>query len=120
MPGAIPKGTLFYHGGNDTQVPSGPEWVSTNPEHAYLFCRQDFSFFRPEELCWHLTLATTRPLKVVYFDGSSAAKIKYGPTDTQNLLAWGKARAEDIWEELQLIEDLCTWGKGFGVDGFVR
>ena len=104
----------------DADLPPGPEWVATDPEHSYSFCRDKFQHFLPQKGCWHLTLTTTRPLKVVYFDGSSAAKIPYGPMDTQDLLAWGEARSENIWNETQRIEDLCEWGEDFGIDGFVR
>ena len=100
-------------------LPSGPEWVATDPEHAYYFC-WDFwgSHFR--EGCWYLTLATTRPLKVVYFDGSSAAKLSRGSMDSQDLIAWGESRPDDALEELRRIEDLCEWAKKFDVDGIVR
>ena len=38
--------------------------------------------------------------------------------DTQDLIAWGGPG--DHNNEWQRIEDLCQWGKNFGVDGFVR
>lgn len=84
-----------------------------DPEHSYFFCEG-------QQRCWHLTLATTRPLKVVYFDGKSAAKIPSGPLDTQDLLAWGESRPDLMWDEERRIKDLCSWGKHLGVDGFVR
>ena len=120
MPGVIPKGTLLYHGTNSNKLPPGPEWVATDPEHSYLFCRDGPRPNYLQQGCWHLTLATTRPLKVVYFDGSSAAKIPYGSMDTQDLLAWGDIYSGKLFDERQRIEDLCKWGKNFGVDGFVR
>jgi hypothetical protein len=57
---------------------------------------------------------------VVYFDGSSAAKTQFGTVDTQDLIAWGVSRPGRIYDEQQRTVDLCRWGKGFGVDGFVR
>ncbi|OAX34155.1 hypothetical protein K503DRAFT_785979 [Rhizopogon vinicolor AM-OR11-026] len=47
----------------------GPEWTSTDPALSIVFCREI------DGGGWHLMLAATRPLKVLYFDGSSAAKI---------------------------------------------
>ena len=118
VPGSIPKGTLLYHGTSRRDLPLRPEWVATDPDHSYLFCRDMFTYF--QEDCWHLTLATTRPLKVIYFDGSSAAKIPYGSLDTQELIAWGKIGDGGGSDEPKRIQDLCKWGEKFGVDGFVR
>lgn len=123
VPGIIPKGTLLYRGANDDELPPVPDWVSTDPEHAYAFCRD-----RPppgrksyvQQGCWHLTLVTTRPLKILYFDGSSAAKIPYGSMDTQDLLAWGEAGFESLPTERQRVDKLCKWGNDFNVDAFIR
>ena len=70
--------------------------------------------------CWHLTLGTTRTLRVLYFDGSSAAKMRNGPMDTQDLLAWGKVNETKVFAERERLYNLCRWGKEFGIDGFVR
>ena len=118
VPGSIPTGTLLYHGSTSKDLPPGPEWVAIDPEHSYLFCRDSPGHF--QQGCWHLTLATTRPLKIIYFDGSSAAKLPYGSMDTQDLIAWGGPGRHGANDERQRIEDLCQWGKNFGVDGFVR
>lgn len=119
VPGIIPKGTLLHHGTDRKELPPGPEWVAIDPEHSHFFCRAHFKAFYTQA-CWHITIATTRPLKVIYFDGNSAAKLPYGSLDTQDLLAWGDSPFDNIWDEEQRIEDLCKWGKAFGVDGFVR
>ncbi|KJA12649.1 hypothetical protein HYPSUDRAFT_60309, partial [Hypholoma sublateritium FD-334 SS-4] len=58
--------------------------------------------------CYHLTLAVTCALKVLYFDGSSAAKMRGRPMDSQDLVASRMGRA------------LCEWAAPLGVDGFVR
>ncbi|KAG8216034.1 hypothetical protein J3R82DRAFT_8030 [Butyriboletus roseoflavus] len=113
VPGIIPKGTLFYHGTNRSVLPTSLEWFATDPEHSYAFCAHD-----PKQECWQFTLATTRPLKVVYFDGSSAAKLPYGTLDTQDLLLWGEPRGGGLEEDRQRIKDVCKWGKEYGVDGF--
>ena len=118
VPGIIPKGTLLYHGAINNELPPGPEWVATDPEHSYIFCHDRPPYL--EQGCWHLTLATTRPLKILYFDGSSAAKIGYGSLDTQDLVAWGVSGSHDIRDERERIRKLCKWGRNFAVDGFVR
>ncbi|KAH7884545.1 hypothetical protein F5I97DRAFT_1469050 [Phlebopus sp. FC_14] len=115
VPGTIPTGTLLYHGTHSNQLPVGPEWTATDPEHSTIFCRGP-----TREECWHATLATTRSLRIVYFDGSSAAKTEYGTMDTQDLIAWGEIRPEWVYNEKERIEDLCKWAEDHGVDGFVR
>ena len=121
VPGIIPKGTLLYRGSNDDKLPAIPDWVATDPEHAYIFCRNipPPASLRPQG-CWQLTLVTTRPLKVVYFDGSGGAKLPNGSLDTQDLLAWGEASSGKVSSERPRIEKLCKWAKRFDVDAFVR
>ncbi|KAG1870660.1 hypothetical protein DFJ58DRAFT_722882 [Suillus subalutaceus] len=98
--GVIPIGTLLYHGTNGSQmIPSRPEWAAMDPEHSIYFSRGNRSG-------WHLTLATTRPLKVLYFDGSSAAKLSDGTMDTQDIIAWGEPRPERFLDERDRIEDI--------------
>ena len=94
-----------------------PEWTATDPEHSYLFCH---STDPQDSGCWQLTLVATRPLKVLYFDGSSAAKMMGGPMESQDLVIWGRVRPEYTTEERKRIDDLCEWGKRYGLDGFLR
>lgn len=115
VPGVIPKGTLLYHGAANDTIPTVPEWTATDPEHSILFCRGS-----PDTGCWHLTLAATRPLKVLYFDGTSAANTLNGTLDTQDIVAWGELRPDLQFNEDQRIEDLCKWGAQYAVDGYVR
>ncbi|KAK1235334.1 hypothetical protein PQX77_001444 [Marasmius sp. AFHP31] len=115
VPGHIPAGTLLYHGRRDPILPTTPEWTATDPEHSLLFCRSIEGTG-----CWHLTLVTTRPLKVLYFDGSSAAKMASGSMDSQDIVAWGKVSPERFFDEFNRIYDLCNWAKKVGYDGLVR
>ncbi|KAH7922886.1 hypothetical protein BV22DRAFT_1037011 [Leucogyrophana mollusca] len=115
VPGTIPYGTLLYHGTLEKELPKVPEWTSTDPEHSIIFCRG-----ASDTGCWHFTLTTTRPLKVLYFDGSSAAKTEYGTMDTQDLVAWGEMKPEWMYDERRRIDALCKWGEGHALDGFVR
>ncbi|KAG1887218.1 hypothetical protein F4604DRAFT_1917029 [Suillus subluteus] len=114
VPGVIPIGTLLYHGTNGSHmIPSEPEWTATDPEHAIFFSRGNGSG-------WLFTLAATRPLKVLYFDGNSAAKLSEGMMDVQDIISWGEPRPERFFDERERIDALCTWGKEFGIDGFAR
>ncbi|KAH7924178.1 hypothetical protein BV22DRAFT_1091365 [Leucogyrophana mollusca] len=115
VPGVISPGTLLYHGTNHNVVPDHPDWLATDPEHSHAFCHGT-----TQAGCWHLTLATTRPLRVLYFDGSSAAKMMGGPLDSQDIVAWGKVRPERTYNERQRIADLCAWGHQYSLDAFIR
>ncbi|KAJ7905004.1 hypothetical protein B0H13DRAFT_1620397 [Mycena leptocephala] len=115
VPGTIPTGTLLYHGRNDPDVPAAREWVSTDSEFARVFCVE------PEN-CWFLTLVTTRPLRVLYFDGSSATKMPDGLMDVQDLLSWGAVipeRATIGWE-YERLHRLCDLADTLGIDAYVR
>ncbi|KAJ6510448.1 hypothetical protein C8R45DRAFT_964130 [Mycena sanguinolenta] len=112
VPGTIPTGTLLYHGRDDPDVPIAREWAAIDSEFARLFCLEPVN-------CWLLTLVATRPLRVLYFDGSSATKMPDGPMDTQDLLAWGAVlpeRATQDWEYKRLNR-LCDT---LGFDAYVR
>lgn len=119
VPGTIPTGTLLYHGTSINSIPSHPEWLATDPEHAHLFCRE----LTPNTGCYLLTLAPVRPLNVLYFDGSSAAKM-YGAMDTQELFTHGNVvdTSERVYDEPQRIKWFCDWiqEKGYDLDGIVR
>ena len=112
VPGTIPIGTLLYHGTFKNEIPRLPDWTAMDPEHSYYFCE--------DSGCWHLTLVVSRPLRILYFDGSSAVKFRGGSMDSQDVLIWGEAKPEWIFEEDKRLHDLCEWGKQYRIDGFVR
>ena len=121
VPGVVPIGTLLYHGTDKNQIPEVPDWTATDPEHAYLFCHTE-GLQNSTNGCWQLTLVATRPLKVLYFDGSSAVKMVGGPMHIQDLIIWGRVRPEydKVWKERERADKLCDWGRRYGLDGFVR
>ncbi|KAG1831854.1 hypothetical protein EV424DRAFT_1534111 [Suillus variegatus] len=95
VPGTVPVGTLLYHGAKTgPHLPTVLDWVAVEPEHSTIFCRGTI-----ETGCWHLTLTVTRPMKVLYFDGTSAAKIPEGTMDTQDLVAWSEMKPERDGDE---------------------
>ncbi|KAG8880171.1 hypothetical protein FRB97_001002 [Tulasnella sp. 331] len=113
--GTVAPGTLLYHSSrlNCTGLPPTTlEWVSFDPEHSYLFGSMMYTF------------QVVKPLKILYFDGSSATKMPSGPVDTQEILAHGEVSEwghESKWgDERTRLFELCDWGKEFGLDGFVR
>ncbi|KAH8993105.1 hypothetical protein EDB92DRAFT_2086455 [Lactarius akahatsu] len=111
VPATIPKGTILYHGRADSQIPISPDWVAFDFEHSAILCRRS---------CHMITLQAKRDLRLVYFDGLSAGKMKDGPLDSQDVLLWGRPRPDKYFSELERIEALCDWGRPLGLDGFVR
>ena len=111
VPATIPTGTILYHGRMDDRVPDEPNWLAFDFEHAYLFC------FGP---CYVISLQTKRDLRLLYFDGSSAAKMKDGPMDSQDIIAWRQLQPDKYFSERERIRALCDWGRPYGLDGFVR
>ncbi|KAF7349753.1 hypothetical protein MSAN_01702300 [Mycena sanguinolenta] len=120
VPGSVPVGTLLYHGRGNNAIPTLPEWTATNPEHSFTFCWDSMTNNGSIAGCWQLTFVTVRPLRVLYFDGSSGAKMENGPMDAQDLLLWGTADPARRMDERERINDLCAWGKYLGIDGYVR
>ena len=115
VPVTIPTGTLLYHGTYENVIPTTPEFVAVDPEHSYPFCR----WLEEGKGCYHLTLAATRPLNILYFDGGSAAMM-HGCMDAQDLIVWGEVKPERIFNDYGRIKFLCEWGKKYKLDGFVR
>ncbi|KAG9016087.1 hypothetical protein FRB93_011561 [Tulasnella sp. JGI-2019a] len=104
-------GTLLYHGPTDNctgHPPTEPDWVSFDPEHSFIFSSRIYTF------------RVVRPLKVLYFDGSSAANMPTGTIDTQEILSHGELRDGEWSREWARIKEMCEWGKQFGLDGFLR
>ncbi|KAH9028931.1 hypothetical protein EDB84DRAFT_256023 [Lactarius hengduanensis] len=111
IPATIPKGTILYHGRTDPQIPISPDWVAFDFEQSAILCIRS---------CHMISLQAKRDLRLVYFDGLSAGKMKDGPLDSQDVLLWGRPRPDKIFSETERIEALCDWGRPLGLDGFVR
>lgn len=111
VPATIPTGTVLYHGRTDNHVPDVPEWFAFDFEHAFLFGISN---------CYVISVQAKRDLRLLYFDGASAAKMKDGPMDSQDIVAWWKPQPDKYISERERIMALCDWGKPFGLDGFVR
>lgn len=61
------------------------------------------------------TYATTRPLRILYFDGISEVN-----ADVQDILLYDTLTERNDTNDTERGQALCEWGKGFGIDGFVR
>ncbi|VDC05595.1 unnamed protein product [Peniophora sp. CBMAI 1063] len=116
VPALIPAGTILYHGlPTGSSLPPHPDWLAFSFTHAYEFAGGPDGHV--------ITLSTSRPLRLLYFDGSSAAKVRDGSYDTQEVVMWGEVRdegARGARDDVKILERLCEWGVPRGVDGFVR
>jgi hypothetical protein len=63
------------------------------------------------------TYVTTRDLRFVYFDGSSASKLASGSVYIVDLLICDQFDEGRIWEEYPRIAALFEWEKRCGADG---
>lgn len=111
VPVSIPANTILYHGSESNSTPTVPEWLAFDFEHAFFFCLAE---------CWVHTMITTRDLRLLYFDGSSAAKMPNGTMDAQDIVGWGNVDPHKAYAERERIKVLCEWGRKHGLDGFVR
>ena len=84
-------------------------------EHAYIFA--SFNALVPGYVYEYVA---TRDLRLLYFDGSSAAKV-YGAFDSQDVVLNHKVFKGPPREyDMQRIRLLCKWGRPLGIDGFMR
>src|ERR1700709_2395771 len=65
------------------------------------------------------TFAATRNLRLLMFDGFSAAKQPDGKLDLQDILAYGAVKNSPMMD-YERVRPLCEWAKKFDIDGFVR
>lgn len=107
-PAIIPVGTVLYHGRADPEVPTIPEWLAFDFEHAYMFARGSNAHM--------LTLASKRALKVIDLDGLSA----HLSPDTQEIIMFGEIKNDTTTSIPQIAVNLCAWGAKNGIDGFIR
>lgn len=69
------------------------------------------------------TYQTTRDLKLLYVDGSSAGKSDMGMLDTQDLILRSLRNSSDnrpAWDEWDRARDLCSIVTDWGYDGIIR
>ncbi|OAQ78555.1 hypothetical protein VFPBJ_06676 [Purpureocillium lilacinum] len=137
FPAVVPQGTLLYHGAASPDPPRGPEWLAFEMEHSELFAqswRQDDDVWatrgpvasqRPlsrNRRGYFHTYRANRDLKLLYLDGMAAAKSRFGPLDSQDLvLRENKTGSfDDLMDEPGRARDVCRFVTEVGMDGFVR
>lgn len=126
--GTIPPFTTLYHGRRDAATPPSPEWLAFDAGMAYGIMGSTQESFL-------LTYQTTRAVRVVYFDGESAALMSEGRMDAQMLHIYGNVSGppdagkgfRGLVDEYLRSTGLCNWlrekklgGPGWGFEGIVR
>jgi hypothetical protein len=81
----VPKQTLLYHGRIDTSAPPSPEWLAFDIEMSYGIMGNDIN-------SRILTYRTTREVKCIYFDGTSANLMGSG-TEAQMTFLYGDSES---------------------------
>lgn len=119
----VPEGTLLYHGTPYSEPVTGMEWLAFEIEHSELFARgmpvQLFSQ-QPRSPPGYLHVyRSNRPLRLLYFDGMSAADGDNGPCDTQDLVFLG-IHKDNSSLQFSRAKELCQKGAQWGIEGFVR
>ena len=79
-----PTGTILCHGRQDDRVPEAPDWLAFDFEHAYMLCTGP---------CYVVSVQTKRELRLLYFDGPSAAKMEGGSHERSGHRCMGKTPA---------------------------
>ncbi|KZO92923.1 hypothetical protein CALVIDRAFT_557323 [Calocera viscosa TUFC12733] len=115
VPVTIPPGTFLYCGRSPRYGPPTPpttaQWLALDEDRALSISGYEGRLF---------TYMATRELRLLYFDGTSAALIRTGSLDTQDVIIYGNV-SEFHWNDpFQGMFDLCQWAKGYNLDGFVR
>ncbi|KZP03672.1 hypothetical protein FIBSPDRAFT_879247 [Athelia psychrophila] len=121
VPGTLQPFTLLYHGRKDTDPPQSPEWFAFDPEMSHTLM---VLLGGPTYL---ITYRTTKPARVLYFDGMSAAWGSLGWMDTQEVLLRGagtkgpQEKDEICWmDDYKCAKKLCKWASSRNIEGFVR
>ncbi|KAF8244918.1 hypothetical protein K440DRAFT_426420 [Wilcoxina mikolae CBS 423.85] len=126
LPGTVPAYTNLYHARKDSGDIPKIEWVAFDAEMSYGIMGG-----RGGET-WLHTYVTTRDVRVLVFDGMSAALGGSGTLDSQSVFLYGEVKNETrrrgrqrgpVFDEYTRAADLCKWAEklgGGGIEGFVR
>ncbi|KAA8893836.1 hypothetical protein FN846DRAFT_977158 [Sphaerosporella brunnea] len=135
VPATIPAFTNLYHARKDSGPIPKVEWVAFDAEMSYGIMGG-----RGGET-WMHTYMTTRDVRVLVFDGMSAALMgERGTLDSQKVFLYGEVKNDTgrrpgregggghgepgpVFDEYTRAEDLCRWAaslEGARIEGFVR
>ncbi|KAF2267401.1 hypothetical protein CC78DRAFT_512036 [Lojkania enalia] len=112
----IPRNTLLYHGRHDNDTVPSPEWLAFDVEMAYGI----MGSMRDSRM---LTYRTTKDIKALYFDGTSANLMGEGTMSQMVLLyngteniprrgGWGRPPGKE--DEYLRARGLCKWLRDHG------
>jgi hypothetical protein len=122
----IPAFTTLFHARKDPGAVPKVEWLAFDSEMSYAIMGG-----QKGPGTWMHTYTTTRPAKVLIFDGMSAVIRRDGSMDSQMVFIYGTVAAgaptlnsgDPVWSdgpEYERAEILCAWAKEAGVEGFIR
>ncbi|KAJ6442169.1 AP-1-like protein [Purpureocillium lavendulum] len=119
FPAVMPKGTLLYHGApswqdDDDDDDDDDEEEESHKTRALRRNRNRRGYFH--------TYRANRDLKLLYIDGMAAAKSRFGPLDSQDLVLRENKTGpfDDYMDEPGRARDICRFVADVGMDGFVR
>ncbi|KAL4995178.1 hypothetical protein BDV10DRAFT_203209 [Aspergillus recurvatus] len=148
---SVPKDTKLYHGGASPDLLKGIGWMAFEPEHAMAFARpfrrkrdrmtmiaiedefmtqqrlsadDDDESEPPSYVSGYLhTYATTKDLRLLYVDGTSAGKSTIGTLDSQDRILFNETITGGVSGEDQRARTVCQratdeWQNR--VDGVIR
>ncbi|KAJ8125066.1 hypothetical protein O1611_g8575 [Lasiodiplodia mahajangana] len=115
--GTIAPYTQLFHGRHGPGLPDKLQFFAFDAEMSLgIFGAAGSSVLH--------TLTTTRPLRVVYFDGQSAALTEAGTLDSQMAILNGEVPPiptyNHVYDENQRALDLCALVGDLRIDGVVR
>ncbi|KAI0977169.1 hypothetical protein F4678DRAFT_4905 [Xylaria arbuscula] len=115
--GTVAPFTQLFHGRHDSGLPESRQFFAFDAEMSLgIFGGSGSSVLN--------TFASTRPLRVIYFDGQSATLTETGSLDSQMAILGGQVPAiptyNHIYDEDQRAVDLCALVDEVHLDGVVR
>ncbi|KAI0513224.1 hypothetical protein F5B22DRAFT_612738 [Xylaria bambusicola] len=115
--GTVPPHTQLFHGKHGPGLPDKLPFFAFDAE-------MSLGIFGATASSVIHTLAPTRPLRVIYFDGQSATLTETGTLDSQMAILGGEVPSvpvyNHIYDEDQRALDLCALVDDLGIDGVVR
>ncbi|KAF5854068.1 hypothetical protein GGP41_006844 [Bipolaris sorokiniana] len=113
----VPLNTQLYHARPDGKPPKVPTFFAFDAE-------MSLGIYASSGTPTIYTMTTTKPLKVLYFDGQAASLTHWGTLDSQMALLKNKVPDNPserlVFDEDQRARELCTLLKSLSIDGTVR
>ncbi|KAL2849924.1 hypothetical protein BJY01DRAFT_245720 [Aspergillus pseudoustus] len=118
---SVPEGTRLYHGNADSNPIQEIGWMAFEPEHAMVFARpprrgpdddnhQQVTLGQDGERSasgWLHTYKTTKNLRLLYIDGTSAGKSRIGTLDSQDRVVFNDTIDGGVSKEDERARKVC-------------